>query len=408
LPKSTVLLFSPESAAREEVRAILAGVGYPVTVVSDRAEALTVAANHQVLVVDLPASRNGAAEFCRAVRRDAGLALVPILAIAQADDVEERIELIEAGVDEVIARPFDPRELEARMVALELRVAQTGDAAPEPVAVAEPRVERRLIVCFGPKGGTGTTTIAVNVAVALANLRPDAVALIDLDTQFGDVVTHLDISAKRTITDLAADDPALDDAELMRSYATTVESGLHVYAAPASPALAELITPEVVTRLLKTARATYEVVVIDAGSHLDEATLNVLESADALIVAIRPEMAALKAVLSLNAYLREIEALRSSTIYVANHLFAKEMVRLRDIEDVLGARVAVEIPYDPYAFLKAVNEGVPIVRAAPRSVAAQRLARLAAMALGESRVVERPAPQGGGRRRLLPGLRASR
>jgi pilus assembly protein CpaE len=407
LPKSTVLLFSPESAAREEVRAVLAGVGYPVTVVSDRAEALKVAANHQVLVVDLPASRDGAAEFCRAVRRNGGLALVPILAIAQADDVEERIELIEAGVDEVIARPFDPRELEARMVALELRLGQTGDAAPEPVAAEEPRVERRLIACFGPKGGTGTTTIAVNVALALANHRPEAVALIDLDTQFGQAVTYLDVSTKRTIGELAADDPALDDAELMRSYATRVEPGLHVYAAPASPALAELITPDVVARLLKTARATYEVVVIDAGSHLDEATLNVLDSADAVIVAIRPEMAALRAVLSLNAYLREIGALHQGTLYVANHLFAKEMVKLRDMEEVLGARISVEIPHDPYAFVKAVNEGVPIVRAAPRSVAAQRLGQLAALALGESRLAERPAPQRG-RRRLLPGLRASR
>jgi pilus assembly protein CpaE len=407
LPKSTVLLFSPESAAREEVRAVLAGVGYPVTVVSDRGEALKVAANHQVLVVDLPASRDGAAEFCRAVRRNGGLALVPILAIAQADDVEERIELIEAGVDEVIARPFDPRELEARMVALELRLGQTGDAAPEPVAAEEPRVERRLIVCFGPKGGTGTTTIAVNVALALANHRPEAVALIDLDTQFGQAVTYLDVSTKRTIAELAADDPALDDAELMRSYATRVEPGLHVYAAPASPALAELITPDVVARLLKTARATYEVVVIDAGSHLDEATLNVLDSADAVIVAIRPEMAALRAVLSLNAYLREIGALHQGTLYVANHLFAKEMVKLRDMEEVLGARISVEIPHDPYAFVKAVNEGVPIVRAAPRSVAAQRLGQLAALALGESRLAERPTPQRG-RRRLLPGLRASR
>jgi pilus assembly protein CpaE len=407
LPKSTVLLFSPESAAREEVRAVLAGVGYPVTVVSDRGEALKVAANHQVLVVDLPASRDGAAEFCRAVRRNGGLALVPILAIAQADDVEERIELIEAGVDEVIARPFDPRELEARMVALELRLGQTGDAAPEPVAAEEPRVERRLIVCFGPKGGTGTTTIAVNVALALANHRPEAVALIDLDTQFGQAVTYLDVSTKRTIGELAADDPALDDAELMRSYATRVEPGLHVYAAPASPALAELITPDVVARLLKTARATYEVVVIDAGSHLDEATLNVLDSADAVIVAIRPEMAALRAVLSLNAYLREIGALHQGTLYVANHLFAKEMVKLRDMEEVLGARISVEIPHDPYAFVKAVNEGVPIVRAAPRSVAAQRLGQLAALALGESRLAERPTPQRG-RRRLLPGLRASR
>jgi len=408
LPTSTVLLFSPEHAARDEVNAVLAAAGYHVTAVADRGDALAGAAEHQVLVVEIAEGENGSAAFCRVVRRDPALVGLPILAIARTDDIEERIGLIEAGADDVIARPFDPRELEARMVALAVRVVPAEDGAPEPVASVERPTDRRLIVCFSPKGGTGTTTIAVNVAIALAHHRPEAVAIIDLDTQFGQVVTHLDVNTKRTIADLAADEHALDDPDLMRSYATTVEPGLHVYAAPASPALAELVTPAVVERLLKTARGMYEAIVIDAGSHLDDVTLNVLDAADTVIIAVRPEMAALRAVLSLTTYLREIGALGPGTVYVANHLIGREMVKLRDIESVLGARVAVEIPNDPFAFLKAVNEGVPVILAAPKSAAAQRLARLAAIALGESRTVERPRPEGGGGRRLLAGLRVSR
>ena len=407
MPTSTILLFNPDRTARDEVETVLAEAGHQVTAVADRREALASAAEHQVLVVEMPGMDGGVVELCRAIRGDPALASLPILAIAQTDDTEEKIALFEAGADDVIARPFDPRELEARMAALAVRVVPTGDASPEPIVSSERVVERRLIVCFGPKGGSGTTTIAVNIALTLAFHRPDKVAIFDLDTQFGQIATHLDVTTKRTIADLAADEQALDDPDVVRSYATTVEPGLHVYAAPASPALAELVTPEIVDRLLKTARGMYDVVIIDAGSQLNEATLNVVDAADVMIVAVRPEMAALKAVLSLTNYLREIGALKPGTLYVANHLFGAEMVKLRDIESLLGARMAVEIPHDPYHFLKAVNEGVPIVRAAPKSVAAQRLARLAAIALGESRVMERP-PQERARRRLLPGLRLSR
>ena len=136
MPSSTVLLFSPQRAAHDEVTAVLAEAGYQVTAVIDRDEAVARAGEHEVLVVEVPGEERGSADFCRAIRRDPALAGLPILAIAKSDDVEERIDLIEAGADDVIARPFDPRELEARMVALALRASPAGDAAPEPVAGA--------------------------------------------------------------------------------------------------------------------------------------------------------------------------------------------------------------------------------------------------------------------------------
>jgi len=409
---STVLLFSPDAAAREEVRAALTTAGYAVTATGDGGQARESASEHQLLVVDVTTMQGGTAEFIRVIRREAGLSELPTLAVADTDDIEERIALIEAGADEVIARPFDPRELEGRMLALELRLPRTGADATASLptdALREAEApEHRVIAVFGPKGGTGGTTIAVNVALALANHRPNSVAVVDLDAQFGQVATYLLPNVpKRTLSDVMADDQALDDAEILRSYASTVEPGLHVYPAPVSPALAELATLPKVQRMLKTARESYEMLVIDAGSHLDDRALEVLETADVVIVPIRPEMAALRAVVALTNYLRDINALGPGTTFVVNHLAPREMVKLRDIESLLGARVAVEIPPDPYIFLKAVNEGIPVVRAAPKSVAAQRLARLAAMTLGESRIVEsRPSERKSGRRLL--SLRGSR
>jgi len=404
---ATVLLFSPDPTAREEVRTALAAAGYSVTATADGAEARARAVEHDILVADVTTMEGGTADFCRVIRADPALASLPVLAVADTDDVETRVGLIEAGADEIIARPFEARELEGRMLALELRANRaSGVATPTATAASRPTLGR-VIAVFGPKGGTGTTTIAVNLAMSLAQRRPDGVAIVDLDTQFGQVATHLNVSGKRSLSDLAADEPALDEAESLRAYATVVEPGLHVYPAPQSPALAELITPEVVERLLRTARGTFDAVVIDAGSHLDETTLGALEAADVTIITVRPEMAALRAAAALSDYLREIGALGPGTIYVANHVATREMVKLRQMETVLGARVAAEIPPDPANFLQAVNVGVPVAVAAPRSVAAQRLDRLAAMVLGDAGSVERPQPPAQ-RRGLLAGLRRGR
>lgn len=406
---ATVLLFSPDPAAREEVGDALAAAGYGVSATGDGAEARARAGEHDILVVDVSTMEGGTADFCRVIRAEPELRSLPILAVAESDDIETRIGLIEAGADEVIARPFDPRELEGRMLALQLRGGRAAaPAGPAEAAAPEDRGgTARVVTVFGPRGGTGTTTIAVNLAVALAQRRPGSVAIVDLDTQFGQVVTHLNVSARRSLSDLAADGPALDEPEPLRAYATMVEPGLAVYPAPSSPALAELITPDVVGRLLRTARTIFDAVVVDAGSHLDEMTLGALEQADVTIITVRPEIASLRAAAALSDYLREIGALGPGTIYVVNHVALREMVKLRQMETVLGARVAAEIPPDPPIFMRAINVGVPVVVAAPRSVAAQRLDRLAAMVLGDEGTVGRPqAPRARGG--LLAGLRGGR
>jgi pilus assembly protein CpaE len=323
-------------------------------------------------------------DICREVRSTPSMAAVPVLCVASSEDVEERIGYLEAGADDVISRPFDPREVEARVEALLLRFRRSKDLAPvisaDGLTLAK---ARRTVVVYSPKGGVGTTTIATNIAVAAGVRRPDRVVLVDLDLQFGGVAMHLNLDPKQTIADVVRDDAALREPELLRTYAMRHDSGLHALAAPTTPEAAELVTPDHVAHVLGTLLEGYEAVVVDAGSTLDERVLTAFEAAETIVLPVYPEMAALRAVHALLDYLNEAGTIGAKATFVLNNVFAREILRQRDIESALGTRISAELPYDAFLYLKAVNEGVPIVLGAPHSPAADALTKLSTRAFGQ-------------------------
>jgi pilus assembly protein CpaE len=308
---------------------------------------------------------------------------VPILCVAATDDVEERISFLEAGADDVVARPFDAREVEARVEALLLRFQRSKDLAPivspDGLTLARPR---RSVAVYSPKGGVGTTTIATNVAVAAAQRNPDRVILVDLDLQFGGVATHLYLEPKLTIADAVRDEAAMREPDLLRTYTVRHDSGLHVLAAPISPEASELVTPDHISHILGTLLEGYDAVVVDAGSILDEGVLRIFEMAETILLPVNPEMSTLKAMHGLLDYLNETGSIGGKSTFVLNNMFAREILKPRDIESALGSRITTDLPYDPFLYLKAVNEGVPIVLGAPRSPAAEQLVRLSSSAFG--------------------------
>jgi len=177
------------------------------------------------------------------------------------------------------------------------------------------------------------------------------------------------------------------EPELLRTYAARHDSGLHVLAAPATPEQAELVTADHIDRILTTLLESYELVVIDAGSWLDERTMTAFEHAETVIFAVSPEIGALKALHGLLEYLNEAGSVAAKSTFVLNNQFAREILKVRDVEASLGTQIGTELPYDPFVYLKAVNEGVPVVQGAPKSVAAERLAKIATAAFGSDGVV---------------------
>jgi len=384
VPASTILLLATDPAASETTSAILSGAGYTVTQTADPDEAFAKAAEHQLVIVDVASGPKSAVEICREIRATPALAAVPVMCVSASDDVEERILFLEAGADDVVARPLDAREVEARVDALLLRFQRSRDLTPviSTDGVTMHRA-RRTIAVYSPKGGVGTTTIATNIAIAAVARRPDRVILVDLALQFGGVATLLNLDPKQTLADVVRDETALREAELLRTYAMRHDSGLHVLAAPAAPESADSITPAHVAQILKTLLDGYDMVVVDAGSTLDERVLTIFEAAETVILPVTPEIADLKAVHALLEYLSEVGAVSLKTTFVLNNVFAREILKPRDVENFLGTKMSVDLPYDPFLYLKASNEGVPIVTGAPRSVPAERFIKLSATAFGE-------------------------
>jgi pilus assembly protein CpaE len=392
VPASTILLIDADAALAKTISDDLTRVGYTVTTIASPDDALSKVAEHQLAIIDVVTGSKTAFDVCREIRGTPSLGQIPILCVGQSDDVEERINFLEAGADDVMAKPFDARELEARVEALLVRFQRsrnmtTAVVSADGLTVSHPR---RMVAVHSPKGGVGTTTIATNVAIVAADHKPDRVALIDLHLQFGQVATHLNLDVKLSLADVARDDAAMREPELLRTYATRHESGLHVFAAPVSPEQAELITADHINRILRTILLAYDSVVIDTGSWLDERTMTAFEHAETVVFVVCPEIGALKALHSLLDYLNEAGSVPAKATFVLNNLFAREILRPRDVESALGTRVAIDLPYDPFIYLKAVNEGVPLVLGAPRSIMAERFTKLATAAFGAD-VVAVPA-----------------
>ncbi|MCU0477391.1 MAG: AAA family ATPase [Chloroflexi bacterium] len=400
---SILLLSAAADAAGPMAEALRVG-DHQVTTVTDADEAIRRAGEFTLVVIDAVDPPQTGVEVCAEIRRTPLLAGIPVLCVCQQDDVEERVRFLEAGADDVIARPFDHRELEARVEGLLIRFQRSRDLTPLTGGDVAAAARRHVLACFSPKGGVGTTTIAVNIAVSLAAHLPNQVAIIDLDIDFGQVATHLNVKPRLTIADLASDEGGTREPDLLRSYGEKVEPGLQVIAAPATPEIGHVITAAQVDQILATAPQAYQLVVVDAGSTLDERSLAVLDRADAVIIPITPEVGALKAVNGLIEYLAADGTVSAKSTFVLNHLFARDMLTIKQVESALAARVDAELPYDAGLYLRAVNEGVPVVRSTPTSAPARALARLALLAAGLDDVADagHDARKSGG---LFGGLR---
>ena len=405
MPSNTILICARGQELRTELEEALSDAGYATAMVTTPADAVAVMRGR---AVDLIVAEGLAASGAIASLRTAGEGhITPILVVAPAHDVEARIAFLEAGADDVIAGAFARNELEGRVMALLIRA---GKIRPE---LSSGRGSGELVAFFSPKGGVGTTTLAVNTAVLLAGGAPaptsspgkdngvlpaSRVLLIDLDLQFGQVATHLNLTPRYDLAGLASDDQALADPELARSYLTTHSSGLVVLAAPARPEADFRVSVEHVQRIIELMQPSFDHILIDLGSRLDPRSLWLLEQADAHMFVLFPEIAALRSMSLLMAFLAETTAPHGRTHLIVNHVFPKELLKTRDVENLLRSKPAAEVPYTEVDMIRSVNEGVPLVVGRPASPAAAALRRVAQTVIG---IEQTAAPQRKQERRRL-------
>src|SRR5512132_3191795 len=151
----------------------------------------------------------------------------------------------------------------------------------------------KVITIYSPKGGTGCTTIAVNLALTLHN-EDTRVALVDGNLQFGDVAVFMNEQGKNTIIDLAPRAEELDPEIVEEVMLKHAASGLHILAAPGRPEYAEKVSSGQFTRVLEYLSQIYSYVVVDTTSHLNDVTLAAIDVSDLMVLVTTQDIPSIK------------------------------------------------------------------------------------------------------------------
>jgi MinD-like ATPase involved in chromosome partitioning or flagellar assembly len=219
----------------------------------------------------------------------------------------------------------------------------------------------KVLTVFSPKGGSGKTVLATNIAVAAARAKVDTL-LVDLDLQFGDAALALGVSPRATITDLAGSSGEIDSEKLKTFVCPGPTASLSLLAAPTRPEDAQILGQPELKAILTAARSTYGAVVIDTGPLFDGAMLAAVDCSDHLLVVCNPEITSLKNVRIGLETLDRLGFPRDRVSIVVNRVGAPGGVVRREIEQALEVAIAFELPDDP-AVPSALNRAVPAVLA---------------------------------------------
>jgi pilus assembly protein CpaE len=321
----------------------------------------------------------------------------PVIVLSEGSPNGFVRRVFEAGADDIVALTDDP---DALLFAVQKAIARKHGASVGGTSVSSP-----MICVLGPKGGTGKTLTACNLAVALADAQ-HRVALVDLDLQFGDVGLALGLSPEKTVADLARAGGTID-GEKLDDYLVTHASGARVLLAPTRPDHAALVSIEFLRDLYAALRANFDYVIVDTPpGFTPEVIASIDSSSHICMVGMLDSLSLKNTKLGLETLdLMGYDAER--VIVVLNRADTRVGIEPDDVLAIMGRKPEVLVPSDR-DIPRAVNEAQPIVHAKERSEAAKAFRRLAEMyAHGAEQARPAPvappaeAPAPNGRRPLL-------
>ncbi|KAA1400412.1 MinD/ParA family protein [Aeromicrobium ginsengisoli] len=293
--------------------------------------------------------------LAEAIRREVPGAHVVL--VSDPDRVS-MVEAMRAGVRDVIPSSASAHDIESLWARFEGSNVRSIGVHGVP-AEAAPEDSSRIIVVTGPRGGVGRSTVAVNLAVALAAEAPRDTVLVDLDLQFGDVGLMLDLDPLGTIGDVFEVRSSMDSL-VLKTFLTAHAGGLWVLCSSPTPTVVDRATPEAVSRLLQRLAAEFRYVVVDTGARLDPFTVAAVGVATDHVAVTSMDVSSARALRRQLAMLSSVGDVPESRHVVLNRAERTHGVGPREIESLLGIPVDVVVP-SAAEVPAAANFGTPAV-----------------------------------------------
>ncbi len=362
---------------------------------ADTAAGQRLATQHRpdLVLLELPEPPDAALSFAGWLRSEQPDAMV--IAASSVIRPELMRRAMRAGAQDLLVRPLDSSQLQQ---ALEHAAERRNERERQ-------REGRgRVVAVSGVGGGIGTTTIAVNLAVAMAGMEElGPVVLADMDLFMGNVPCFLDLAPSRTYRDLQGE-LDLEGPEGLRQFLPRHETGVYMLAGPQRIEDLDAVTSAELGRVVELCRSAFLQVVVDAGHGFDERTAEVLDRADQILLVMQLNVASLRSARRAAETLNRLGYPDEKVKVVANRVTKSGRIALEDARRSLERPVSFWVPNDYPTAITAIDTGVPLVTRKGNKTATslREMARsLTATAGAEEQQQE------GGLRRLL-GSRGAR
>ena len=378
MPSKKVLVVDDDLNIQRVLVFTLKQEGYEVHVASDGQAGVEMAASigPDLVLMDVAMPKLDGYAATQRIRAAESGKRVPIIMLTTEADVEQRVKGLRAGADDDIVKPFHPLELIARIRAL----------VPEGDRVAGPQPEAgtlgQLVSFYGAKGGVGTTTLAINTAIALASRLKRKAALVDANLQFGDMRVFLDLGLDSPSIVNAISEPDLD-AELMKKLVVGHHAGIDLLLAPPNPEQADIVvertrtSPESLHTILRLMRAAYDYTIVDTARTIDDFTLQLFDESDVIFVVMTADLSCLKNVRLVLETMDSLGFERSKVQLVLNRSNAYTGINVDNAESALGRKIDYQVINEYRGAISALNSGEPFMYSRPDGPLGQDLSKFA-------------------------------
>jgi pilus assembly protein CpaE len=352
--------------------------GYTILAAQGGAQALSKAESEQpnLVILDVMMPDLDGYEVTRRMRANTKTSHIPIIMFTAKTLVGDKVAGFQAGADDYLTKPIHPAELASRVEAVLLRSSRAR-ADGEGVSHA------RIIGMMGVKGGVGTTTLAINVGVAMAqmssNETPKRVTVAELNSGAGDLAVQMGITRSgglHTLLSRKTDD--ITSSALDKTLVTHVTGARFLVSPVEERALGHNIPPEYSEAIIKQLASLSDIVLLDLGSRIDDNVRAALSRCSRLVLALEPQRISVTLTRSLLAQLEKISfGIDKIALVVVNRTQSASSLSRGMLEGLLGQDIIAIVPPAPEVAFQAADQGEPIIMVQPGNIVSDQFRELA-------------------------------
>lgn len=300
-----------------------------------------------LLIVDLSTNKIKNLDFILQVTK--ACKNCKVLALSDNPSVELIIEVMRAGAKEFVPVPIIKNEF---FEAIKKLVTEMN----EPVK----KNKCKIISVFSNKGGIGKTSLATNLALELAKITKENIALIDLNFQMGDITTFLDLKPSFNISYMLENLDKINETFLLSTLERYKSTSLYVLADPPYFKQADNIQPRQITRLFDTLKETFSYIIVDAEASFDGKNIAALDNSDLIMLVTVANLPALRNTQRCLELFEKLGYDKEKIKIVVNRYMENDEIKEVDIEKVLSKDIYWKIPNNYFAIMSAINKGIPV------------------------------------------------